>query len=64
MVNVETKLMKEMRSLRKEMSLVLKRQDLVLRTLVPEVKPTKEEMRIIKTRKQFGTEKDLFKSLR
>jgi hypothetical protein len=52
------------RSLRREVSLILRKQDLMLRALVPEVKPTKEELKIIKKRKEFGTEKELFKALR
>jgi hypothetical protein len=64
MAKLETDLMKEVRSLRREVSLILRKQDLMLRALVPEVKPTKEELKIIKKRKEFGTEKELFKALR
>ncbi len=64
MVRVETDLMKEMKNLRKGVSLILKRQDLMLKTLIPEIKPTKEEIKIVRARKQFGAEKELFKALR
>jgi hypothetical protein len=63
MAKIETELMKEMRGLRKEVSLVLRRQDLMLKAIIPEVKPTMGEVKIIKARKEFGSEKDLFKAL-
>jgi len=64
MRKVETDLMKEMRCLKKDVSLILRRQDLMVRALVPEVQPTKKEMRIIRARKGFASEKELFKALR
>jgi hypothetical protein len=63
-MKMEVDLIKEIRSLRKEVSLILKRQELMLETLIPQAKPTKEEMKIIKKRKKFGSEKELFKALR
>lgn len=64
MKRVETDLMKEMKDLRKEVSLILRKQDIIFKAIIPEVRPTKKEMKIIKSRKGFGTEKDLFKALR
>jgi hypothetical protein len=63
-MKTETDLIKEIRSLRKEVSLLLRRQELMLEALVPQVKPTKDEMKIIRKRKEFGREKELFKALR
>ncbi len=64
MFKVENELMKEIRGLRKQVSLILRRQELVLRAMIPEVQPTNEEMKIIRARKKFGSEKHLFKALR
>jgi hypothetical protein len=64
MVRLETELMKEMRSLRRGIFLILRRQDLMLKAFIPEAKPTKEEIKIIAKKKEFGSEKDLFKALR
>jgi len=63
-MKMEPDLIKEIRSLRKEVSLILRRQELMLEALIPQAKPTKEEMKIIKKRKEFGSEKELFKALR
>jgi len=64
MEKIETELIKEMKLLRKSVDLMLKRQELLLKVLIPEVRPTKEELKIIKRKKEFGEEKELFEALR
>lgn len=64
MVKIETDLMKEMKSLKKKVSRALMRQDLLLKAFIPEVMPTREELKIMKMKKEFVSEKDLFKALR
>ncbi len=59
MRRIETDLMKEMRGLRKDVSLILRRQDIMVRAMVPEVRPTRNEVRAIKEFERGKSERKL-----
>ena len=63
MTKIEIELMKEIKSLRREISLILRKQDLMLKALVPEIEPSKEEIKIIKSKKEYEIKKKTRNSL-
>ncbi len=56
-MRAETELLKEMRGVKRELSLVLKKQDMILGAMIPEAEPTKREIGIINSKKKFVGEK-------
>ncbi len=63
-MKAETELLKEIRTRKKELNLLSRRQDIIMKALIPEVKPTKEELRIMKSKKKFLSEREWRKALR
>lgn len=63
-MRTETDLLKELRSMRRELSLLSRKQDIILKAMIPEVEPTSAEMRMIKSRKRFVGERVWRKAFR